>query len=61
MRNKSKEVFRMKIKYIGESCVSLSNGTIYEVISIEKEWYRIVDDTDEDYLFPPELFEIVEE
>ncbi len=49
----------MKIKYIGESCVSLSNGTIYEVISIEEEWYRIVDDTDEDYLFPPELFEIV--
>ena len=51
----------MKIKYIGESCVSLSNGTIYEVISIEEGWYRIVDDTDEDSLFPPELLEIIQE
>ena len=51
----------MKIKYIGESNISLTNGKIYEVISIEREWYRIIDDTEEDYLFPPEEFEIVEE
>jgi len=36
-------------------------GKIYEVISIEKEWYRIIDSSDEDYLYPPELFEVVEE
>lgn len=51
----------MKIRYIGKSSVSLSNGKIYEVISIEWGWYRIVDDTDEDYLFSPEEFEVVEE
>ncbi len=49
----------MKVRFIGESCVSLTNGKIYEVISIEKTLYRIIDDTDEDYLFPPALFEIV--
>ena len=49
----------MKIKYLGETCVSLTNEKLYEVISIEETYYRIVDDTQEDYLFPPHLFEIV--
>ncbi len=50
----------MKVKYINESDVSLTNGKIYEVINIEKGLYRIVDDTNEDYLFYPEEFEVVE-
>lgn len=50
----------MKVKYHGESSpVGLINGKDYTVISIEKGWYRIVDETDEDYLYPPELFEVV--
>ena len=51
----------MKVKYIDESDVSLTNGKIYEVLSIEHGWYRIVDNTDEDYLFSPDEFEVVEE
>lgn len=51
----------MKVKYIGQSGVSLTNGKIYEVLSVEETWYRLIDDTDEDYLFPPDVFEIVEE
>ena len=43
----------MKVKYKNESDVSLTKGKIYDVISIEKNWYRIVDDTEEDYLFDP--------
>lgn len=50
----------MKVKYIGKSNVSLTNGKVYDVLSVEKGWYRIIDDTDEDYLFSPEQFEIVE-
>ena len=50
----------MKIKYIKKSNVSLTNGKMYEVISVENGCYRIVDDTGEDYLFLPEDFEIVE-
>lgn len=38
----------------------LTNGKIYDVISIERKWYRIVDDSDDDYLYPPEWFEDVE-
>lgn len=52
----------MKVKYIGKTTpLELTHGNIYPVLSIEKNWYRIVDDTDEDYLYPPDAFEIVEE
>lgn len=51
----------MKVRYHGESSpVGLLDGNEYEVISIEKDWYRILDETGEDYLYPPELFEITE-
>lgn len=38
-------------------------GKIYDVIEITPKWkwYRIVDECGEDYMYPPELFEIVEE
>lgn len=32
-----------------------------EIISIEQKWYRIVNETNEDYLYPPDKFEIVED
>jgi len=41
--------------------ISLTRGRIYRVLAVERGWYRIVDDTDEDYLYPPELFEVVAE
>ena len=34
---------------------------VYDVLSVEKRgWYRIVDESGEDYLYPPSMFEIVE-
>lgn len=52
----------MKVKYIGEtSPFELTNGKVYDVLDIEEdEFYRIVDDTGEDYLYFIEDFEIVE-
>ena len=51
----------MKVKFIAQSeTLALIKGKIYEVISIEKGWYRIMSELGEDYLFPPEAFEIVE-
>ena len=48
----------MKVKFIVKTEFRvLTNGKIYEVLSVEKGWYRIVDDSGEDYLYPPELFE----
>ncbi len=50
----------MKVRYIGVDMVAMVYGKIYDVISIEKGWYRIMTEIHEDYLFPPELFEITE-
>ena len=50
----------MRAKYLGKTeFLVLPNGKVYEVLSIERDWYRIVDDSGEDYLYPPELFELV--
>ena len=43
--------------YLGD----LIYGKVYDVISVEEDWYRIIDESEEDYIYPPELFEIVEE
>lgn len=53
----------MKVKYIEETnSISLTQNKIYEVLSIEGPgWYRIIDDTDEDYLYAPECFDIVDD
>ena len=52
----------MKIKFLGQtSFLVLTNNKEYDVISKEKGWYRIIDDSGDDYLYPPHLFTIVEE
>ena len=51
----------MKVKYVGEfDTLAFEKNKLYDVISIEKGWYRIMTELDEDYLFPPELFDIAE-
>lgn len=50
----------MKIRYKCDTEVSLTKNKLYEVIMIEAELYRIVDDTGEDYMYYPEMFEVVE-
>ena len=52
----------MKVRWKGQTeSFVLTNGKIYEVISIEKKWYRVVDDSGEDYLYAPEGFDIVDD
>lgn len=52
----------MKVKYIAEhETPALEKGKTYEVMSVEKGWYRIMTELEEDYLFPPEAFEVVED
>lgn len=47
----------MKVKYIGKTDpTTFINKKIYEVISIEQKWHRIIDETNEDYLYPPNKF-----
>lgn len=42
------------------SFLELTNNRVYEVMSVEGGWYRIVDDSYDDYLYPPDEF-VVEE
>ena len=57
----------MKAKYSGQSdSLMLLNGKVYEVISVEDgpsntKWYRVVDETGDDYLYLSDDFEIVED
>lgn len=54
----------LKVKFIAETIsMQLTKDKIYEVLSVEKGWYRVVIDPpiSDDYIYPPELFEIVEE
>ena len=43
----------MKLKYIGESfgVDSLTNGKIYEATEEDNYYYRVIDDSGEDYLY----------
>ena len=50
----------IKVKYIASyETPALDRNKVYTVMSIEKGWYRIMTELDEDYLFPPEAFEII--
>lgn len=58
----------MKARYVGETDpLMVTHGKVYEVLSVEKGWYRIILDWGEypdadppGYLLPPQLFEVVE-
>ena len=56
---------RKKVNERTLSTMDLLPGKIYDVIAeepfINGIWYRIVDEDEEDYLYPPSLFDIVEE
>ena len=53
----------MKVKYIGDHGTPLSviKGKTYECPGKERDRYRVIDETGEDYLYPAEEFGIVEE
>ena len=51
----------MKVRCIkGTRSGDVAEGKIYEVLSTEGGWYRIIDASNEDYLYPPEMFDIIE-
>lgn len=58
----------MRVRYTGKTDpLILTHGNVYEVLSVEKGWYRIIPDCGEypdadppGYLFSPQLFEVVE-
>ena len=52
----------VRVKYIGEDDpLSLRYGKIYEARALQKDWFGVVDETNEEYAYPPELFEVVKD
>ncbi len=52
----------MKAKYLGETVeMALTKNKIYKALGYESVFIRIIDDTDEDYLYEPDNFEIIKD
>mgnify|MGYP000420964426 CR=1 FL=1 len=52
----------MKVRGKGKTdYLVLTHNKIYAVLAVERGWYRLIDDSGEDYLYPPDNFEIVDE
>jgi len=50
------------IKYIGQdNPLALRTGKIYSARVLSKGWFGVVDETGEEYAYPPELFEVSEQ
>lgn len=50
----------MKVRYKGKTeDLVLTHDKIYNVLNVEKGWYRLVDDSGEDYLYSPENFDSI--
>ena len=51
----------MKGKYLGKTInLILTSGKEYKILSLEHGYYRVIDDSDEDYLYPAGWFEITD-
>lgn len=51
----------VRVRYIGaDNPLALRSGKEYGARVLKKGWYGIVDETNEEYAYPPELFEAVE-
>lgn len=51
----------MTVKYIHpHETLAFDRDKEYEVLSVEHGFFRIMTELEEDYLFPPEAFEIID-
>lgn len=49
------------VRFIGVSDpLKLLNGKIYKGRVLQKGWFGIVDETNDEYAYPPEAFEVLE-
>ena len=51
---------KMKVKYLGYGQSEFEIGRIYDVLTIEDGWYRIMNENHDEELFPPKAFEIID-
>ena len=52
----------MKVRFIGKSDPFMFiNGKTYEKTGESHGYWKVIDETGEDYLYDPKMFEVVEE
>ena len=53
----------MLVKFIGDysSNLGVIKGKTYKCIAVYDVWYRVIDETDEDYLYPKTDFEVIDD
>lgn len=50
----------VQVKFIGkDDPLALRTGKIYTARVLKKGWFGVVDETHEEYAYPPEVFEVV--
>ena len=55
-----KTEYLIKLKCIEKYRVSLTAGKTYNARECGKGWYALIDDTNEEYAYPPTLFAIID-
>ena len=50
----------MRVRHVGGSLLALVGGRAYDVAAVEGDWYRILDEMDDFFLYPPCAFEITD-
>lgn len=57
---KAKYIGKEKMDFlIADNDIDLIPGKIYDVLQEDSYWYRVVDESGEDYRYPKSFFEIV--
>jgi len=51
----------IKIKCLIDYGISLKKGKVYEARQMEKGWFAFIDETKEEYAYPPHIFEVIEQ
>ena len=50
----------VKVRFIGEDDpLMLRHGKVYVARVLKLGWFGVVDETNEEYAFPPEVFEVL--
>ena len=59
----SEKVERMLVKFTGNygSPLSVLKNHTYKCIAVYPSWYRVIDETYEDYLYPKADFEVIDD
>jgi len=51
----------IKIRCLRDYGISLKKDKIYEARDCGKGWFAFIDETGEEYAYPPNIFEVVED